>query len=589
MTRGRIGGRRTDGMDLLLGGLPRGRVLLVVVLMVAVSLSEGIGLFLLVPVLGALTGAGGGGGSAVPRIVAASGLPVAPGPLLALFVALVGLRGVLQYARGIEAQRLGYRMVDGLRARALHLLLHARWDRLAAMRQSDNASLLITNIDRIGTAFDQLLRAATAIVTLAGVGITALLLSPRVALLAGLGAGMALLAYRGLRQRASALGAMLGDAYGEVHGRTSESLGALRLIKSLGAEARAEAGIADTFARLRGAQLAYARSHGRGQMALQAAGAAVIALAAWLAITQLRVGALVLLPLVALFARALPLLGALQEAWQDWLHDAPALADAATLMAQLELAQEPPAAPGIAAPMPLRSIALCDVALRHQGRETPALNGVTLNLPVRTTTALVGQSGAGKSTLADVLGGLLLPDVGWLAVDGVPLDPAALRAWRDSVAYVQQEPVLFHATIRENLRWAMPDADDAALGDALALASAGFVHGLPDGLDTVVGDRGARLSGGERQRIALARALMRKPQLLILDEPTSALDAENEAAVADALAGLRGRLTILLIAHRSALADVADRTAFMQDGRVIAVTEECCEPQMNVALAKSSA
>ena len=138
-------------------------------------------------------------------------------------------------------------------------------------------------------------------------------------------------------------------------------------------------------------------------------------------------------------------------------------------------------------------------------------------LPVGTTTILTGPSGAGKSTLADVIGGLVTPDTGELRLDGTALDPAARRGWREQVAYVQQEPVLFHTTIRENLRWAFPAADDAALDAALRDAAAHFVFALPEGLDTLVGDRGGRLSGGERQRIALARGLLRAPALLILD------------------------------------------------------------------------
>jgi len=148
-----------------------------------------------------------------------------------------------------------------------------------------------------------------------------------------------------------------------------------------------------------------------------------------------------------------------------------------------------------------------------------------------------------------------------------------LRTWRTAVAYVQQEPLLFHATIRDNLLWARPDASDTVLLQALADASAQFVQTLPEGLDTVVGDRGSRLSGGERQRISLARALLREPQLLILDEPTSALDGGNEAAIAAALQRLRGRLTVLLIAHRGALAEVADRTVTIAAGRIENVRE----------------
>ena len=143
------------------------------------------------------------------------------------------------------------------------------------------------------------------------------------------------------------------------------------------------------------------------------------------------------------------------------------------------------------------------------------------------------------------------------------------RSWREAVAYVQQEPLLFHATIADNLRWAKPDADAAAMQRALQSASAQFVMSFDKGLDTIVGDRGGRLSGGERQRIALARALLRDPALLILDEPTSALDSASEAAICTAIEALKGRITILLIAHRGSLTALADQIITLDGGRIV--------------------
>jgi ATP-binding cassette subfamily C protein len=164
---------------------------------------------------------------------------------------------------------------------------------------------------------------------------------------------------------------------------------------------------------------------------------------------------------------------------------------------------------------------------------------------------------------------LIAPDDGDLALDGRALTLAQRIAWRSKVAYVQQEPVLFNMSVRENLLWAAPDIGQARLQRALADASAQFVLSLPNGLDTLVGDAGRQLSGGERQRIVLARSLLRDPALLILDEPTSALDPVNEAAIADAIARMRGTLTILIIGHRGALTELAERTIRLEGGRVI--------------------
>lgn len=184
--------------------------------------------------------------------------------------------------------------------------------------------------------------------------------------------------------------------------------------------------------------------------------------------------------------------------------------------------------------------------------------------------AFVGPSGAGKSTIADLLMGLLAPDSGRITVDGVTLDLERLRAWREQLGYVAQDTFLFHDTIRENLLLARPGANDKQICEALELAAAdGFVARLPRGLDSTVGDRGVLLSHGERQRLALARALLRKPRLLILDEATNSLDAHNEEKILGAIEGLRGELTIVMIAHRLAAVRWADVIYVVEDGTVV--------------------
>jgi ATP-binding cassette subfamily C protein len=235
--------------------------------------------------------------------------------------------------------------------------------------------------------------------------------------------------------------------------------------------------------------------------------------------------------------------------------------------------QEPRRAP---AGQPLRldrGIELHRVSFRYdQTRHDDAVHQVDLMIPARQLTAITGPSGSGKSTLADLIMGLLVPDRGQVLLDGVPLAGPRLHDWRSSVGYVPQENFLFHDTVRANLQWAQPDAGEEELWRVLQLAAAAeFVARLPQGLDTVVGDRGLRLSGGERQRLALARALLRRPSLLLLDEATSNLDVENERQIQEAVRRLQQDLTVVVIAHRLSTVRLAERIVVLDQGRVAAV------------------
>lgn len=534
----------------------------------AAALSEGVGLILLVPLLGTLTAPGEGGG-ALGGLIARLGLTTDLASLLCLFVGLVTLRAGLVVARNRLALALELALVDDLRQRAWQSLLAASWRSLQGLRRSDQASLLITNLDRVGQGVNQLLLATTTLVTLTALGLAALAIMPWFALGGLAAAVLVLLAYRGLRHEASRLGEALGSIWDRVHGTINDALAALRSIKTLGREAEAGAMVMEGFAELGEARAAYLRGHGIGQLVLQAGAAATLAVLVWIALEHWHVALAAILPLIALFARAVPLLGTMQEAWQQWHHARPALVQAEQLIAQLQAAGEPDQA--LAAPPRLRrELKLDQVSLRYDGQAAPALSDISATIPAFGITALAGPSGAGKSTLADLLAGLMAPDQGSITIDGAMLDPAMLRAWRSAVAYTDQDPLILAATLRENLCWAAPGANDGQLWQALeAAAAAAFVRELPDGLDTRLGDGGRRLSGGERQRLMLARALLRNPQLLILDEATSALDAENEAAVAAALGRLRGTVTIVLIAHRGALLDLADRVITLDAGRIV--------------------
>lgn len=200
----------------------------------------------------------------------------------------------------------------------------------------------------------------------------------------------------------------------------------------------------------------------------------------------------------------------------------------------------------------------------------PVVTDVDLTVRAGETVAFIGPSGSGKSTLLHLSLGLISPQGGRVLIDGQDLRGIDRRTYRRFVSVVPQEPVLFAATVRENITYGSPDLDDDAVWAALEGANASdFVRELPEGWDTLVGERGGSLSGGQRQRLAIARALARDPRILLLDEATAALDGESEAAVQKALTNLRVGRTTLVVAHRLSTIRAADRIVVLENGRIV--------------------
>jgi len=230
------------------------------------------------------------------------------------------------------------------------------------------------------------------------------------------------------------------------------------------------------------------------------------------------------------------------------------------------------ATPERQAPLPFKhTIALEHVCYRYPDTEIFALNDVTLTIPRGAAIGFVGSSGAGKSTLVDVVLGLLAPTSGQVKVDGVDIQ-ANLRGWQDQIGYVPQAIFLTDDTVRRNVAFGLPDdqIDGAAVQRAIHAAQLhDFVNSLPQGNNTLVGERGVRLSGGQRQRIGIARALYHDPQVLVLDEATSALDNATEQGVMDAVNALHGDKTLLIVAHRLSTVAQCDHLYRLEQGRVV--------------------
>ena len=216
-----------------------------------------------------------------------------------------------------------------------------------------------------------------------------------------------------------------------------------------------------------------------------------------------------------------------------------------------------------------KGIEFREVNFTYSGR-VKTLTNINLNIRKGQMTALIGESGSGKSTVTDLVLGLQVPEQGDVLIDGVCLNNWKQNSFREKVGYVPQDPILFHCSIRDNLLWSVEKANENDLWQALHLANAEtFVRELPQSIDTIVGDRGIRLSGGQRQRIALARALLRKPDLLILDEATSSLDSESEQLIQQSIEKVAQDTTILIVAHRLSTISKADQVYVLRQGKVI--------------------
>jgi len=274
------------------------------------------------------------------------------------------------------------------------------------------------------------------------------------------------------------------------------------------------------------------------------------------------------LVLVILLGRVLGQLGKIQKQYQKLVTFESAFWSLRKSIKQAEKARE--ISEGTEQPRLESAIRLEGVSFAYGDKDV--LQNVSLTIPCRSLTTIIGSSGAGKTTLIDLIIGLYNPGTGTVYLDDIPLPRIDLKQWRRRLGYVPQEQLLLHDSILKNVTLGDPTLTEADAEYALKAANAWeFVSGLPEGMYTSVGERGTKLSGGQRQRIMIARALAHRPSVLILDEPTSALDPASEAIISETLRRLRTDYTILAISHQPALADSSDVVYRLQDGRLSAV------------------
>ncbi|SIQ64230.1 ABC transporter transmembrane domain-containing protein [Bosea sp. TND4EK4] len=492
------------------------------------------------------------------------------------FILLIGVVAVLALASSARfylVMTVGERIVASLRADVFRHLTRLEPAFFDASKAGDLVSRLTADTTQIKSTFASTASIAlrNAIMALGAVAMmlaTSPWLSAIVIGVIPLIVIPLVLSGRSVRQRARAAQDRLADA----SAFAAEAVGAIRTMQSFGAAGqtamRFEAASDEAYGASRGATASRALLSGVAIFLVSASVVCVL----WVGATEVFDGRMTggrLSQFILYAVLAASSLGQLSEVYGDISAAAGASGRLGEILATQPAIAAPPHPKAM--PQPSRGeIAFDEVSFSYPGRHASALKQLSFAIRPGERVALVGPSGAGKSTVLQLALRFYDPQGGRVLVDGVAGPEADPEAWRERFALVPQEPTVFGVSVRDNIAYGRPGASIEDIEAAARLAAAdGFIRSLPQGYDTVVGERGVTLSGGQRQRLAIARAVLKDAPILLLDEATSALDSESERAVQDALDRLMQGRTTLVVAHRLATILSADRILVMEEGRIV--------------------
>ncbi len=542
---------------------------LVLLCLLLAGASEAISLTALLPVAAKIGGSVDGGNETVnvliTQVLAVFGLsPTLPTLIVFVTCAMV-LKSFLTFLAisyaGISVAIVSTR----IRRKLLNAMFKARWSYFTSNKPGKIANAISNDATRAGDAYYISARFVAFFIQAIVYVVVAMLISPKLAI-AGTIVGLTLLfTLSKLVKSGRKAGNKQTDQTSQLVISVSDALNNIKPIKAMHRSAHFETFFLARVKRLRKALIKKVLSvigllYGQEALRTIAMGGGVFFAAVYMKIplAEMVVVGVIFVQVISVLSKV-----------QNFLQQAATLESAYWRTIELtdDLIAHGEIDEGKPAPELKKSCGFEDVDFSYE--DCQIIHGASFEVPAGQITVLQGASGAGKTTLIDLLLGLHRPSSGQVVVDGVPLKNIAISSWRKKVGYVPQELSLLHGTVRENVTFGDEDVDDKAVFEALDLAGgSGFVRRLSDGLDTVVGEMGAKLSGGQRQRIALARALVGKPALLILDEVTSALDPDTEAEICDNVAKLAGLYTIVTITHRPAWTKIAHRLYSVKEGKV---------------------
>lgn len=547
--------------------------------MVFISFFEGIGIFLLIPMIN-MSGILKVNTDTIPIIGNLHFLQNLPKNLglpfiLAVYILLVVGQAVLKRNFTIRNAKINIGFINHLRLVTYRALLQANWLFFIKKRKSDLIKLLTSDMGRVTGGTHLFLQFLSSLVfTFIQIGL-AFWLSPEITAFVLFWGILLAFFSRKFIKKSQALGNQTTETAQNYMAGITDHFNGMKDIKSNRLEESRYHWLRSWSDTVLEQRLGYVKVKTASNLFYKLASAILIVILIYLTVKLFRGQSGQLLVIILIFSRLWPRFSGIQSSLEQIAASIPAFetlieireeCNASSEMKSGEINDEE------TKPILLEKGLECrHVSFRyHLNQPAYALKDINLHIPANRMTAIVGRSGAGKSTLIDILMGLMQPERGQVLVDEAPLSGDTLFSLRRSISYVAQDPFLFSSSIRENLLLVEPDAKDEELWEAVEFSqSAEFVSRLPNGLDTVIGDRGVRLSGGERQRLVLARAILRKPSILVLDEATSALDTENEARIQKAVEGIRGKMTIIVIAHRLSTIRHADQVIVLDQGKVI--------------------
>jgi ATP-binding cassette subfamily C protein len=547
---------------------------LVLLALLLASMFEAVGISAVLPAISIVSdGPGTGSTSSIGRIVeqtlSAIGLPPTLESILWLIGIALLLKALVNFLTltyvGIAASRVAVR----IRQRLIDALFHANWRFYSGQQSGTFATSISGDANRAADAY--LLSAqftSLAIQSTIYIAVT-MFIDWRLALLGVLVGGFMTYALRFFITMSRKAGRKQSDATKDLTVKTVELLANIKPLKTMHRYASFQAAIGKAMLRL---QRSLARREIAKQILVQS-GDVITALALiaviYIAFTYFQVSLAALVVSGLLFMKVVSNVTKLQKIQQDFANAEAAHDRVMQLIALTEANREP--SHGKTAPDTASDFHFEHVSFAYETE--PVLRDVTLSIPAREVTVLKGLSGSGKTTLIDLLVGLHRPQQGRVLLGNTPIEDVDITALRRRIGYVSQDLSLLHATIRENICLGDPSLTAAQIDEAVRLSGLeSFIAQLPEGLETNVGEMGTRLSGGQRQRIALARALVTHPDILILDEVTSALDPATESDIVSNIRSLSKAFTIIVITHRDAWVEVADRLYEVHGGRVSEVT-----------------